>query len=447
VKLANLSNSKLFLSIILSALGYTLIEMSYLDKRSEIDSGWREKLIGEIGTLQGHLKDTSLDDAARKEIEMQLKIDQFRLDHEIMPSDWRYREITTYFSLASDPEPSSQDGATEILGYILTDDWQAFYRMGEVEYKSALENYAANTFQYIEAKIYLAENELRYQYDIKPIYNNWKHKMADELTDNRIKIIMSEMFFADEDLRLSDAEVENLTTRNTIILYRIQHNYPEIKRKTLPYSMNATVDIALLVSVFMIVLTALCITNEYNYGTILQLFSYPFKRFKIILAKMVALVSIALGLLVLLYTVSILFGGLFFGFDVSGPYLFQSNGSIFEINYYVYVLAKYALSFIEVLVYISIAMTVSVLTRNAAVTIGLVTLPAILAKPILETLTIDYKLNNLNLIPFASFDLNQFLDNDLMVSGLTLPLAIAMTILTLLIMNAITFAHVRKQDL
>jgi hypothetical protein len=103
VKLANLSNSKLFLSIILSALGYTLIEMSYLDKRSEIDSGWREKLIGEIGTLQGHLKDTSLDDAARKEIEMQLKIDQFRLDHEIMPSDWRYREITTYFSLASDP--------------------------------------------------------------------------------------------------------------------------------------------------------------------------------------------------------------------------------------------------------------------------------------------------------------------------------------------------------
>ncbi len=432
--------------LIIAALAYALAENAYQDKQSEIDLGWREGLISEIESLQDKLNDMSIAVMERQELEMLIKIDNFRLDHEIIPSDWRYRVVSVYFGLIREKSPEAQEQADKIYEYIITDDWKAYLRMNEYQYYLAIDNYEETTFQYIEAKIYLDENDLRYQYDIKPVYNNWKHNMADELTENRLKVIMSEMFFADENLRLSDAQVDNLKNRNLMILYRIQHDYPETGRKTLPFSMNATVALTVLVTLFAIVLTSLCITSEYSYQTVLQLFSYPYNRYKVILAKMVALGSIVFGFIVIQYSFSILFGGLFFGFEVLSPHLLVANGSIVEINYFVYILIKYGLATLETIIYVSIAAAISVATKNAPVTICLVSLPALLAKPVLKTLTIDYKLNHLNWIPFSSYDFNQFLDNDLIVSGLSLELAMLITLLTLLTANAATLIKVGSQD-
>ena len=433
--------------IVIAAIVHTLIEYSYKDKRSAIDLDWRNTLIGEIEMLQEKLQENRLDSISEQEIQTAIKTDQFRLDNEIKPSDWRYRVVSIYFSMLAYSEQDSTERASELLNYIKSDDWQSFLRSNEEEFKLAIENYDNDSYPYMEAKIHLDENDLRIQYNIKPTYNNWKHILVNELTENKINILSSELLFANDEYHLSEAEVNNLQDRNKLILYRIKHDYPEVEHKTMQYSINSTIELSLLVCILMIILTSLSIANEYSYGTLLQLFSYPYKRYKILYAKVMSLLIINLLFIIILFTTSILSSGILFGFDIQSPYLLLNGDNIYEINYIFYVFIKYILSVVEIFIYITITIAISVATRNAAIAIGITSLPAVLAKPILESLTIDYKIRNLNLVPFASFDFTQFLDRKLIVSDLSLPMALTITLLSMFVILTYSTFKINRQDL
>lgn len=127
---------------------------------------------------------------------------------------------------------------------------------------------------------------------------------------------------------------------------------------------------------FMVVLMALIlaggsISQELATGSIKSLIIAPVKRWKIFTAKVLSLVSISVLSMLVLFLVSQLSYGIFFGFSTGQPYVFAVNGQAGSISFTLFHLAGLFVRLIDVLVFMALALMLSVLTRNTAAAVGI----------------------------------------------------------------------------
>ncbi len=121
----------------------------------------------------------------------------------------------------------------------------------------------------------------------------------------------------------------------------------------------------------MLILAGGAISQEISTGSIKSLIISPTKRYKIFLAKLASLLTVGIFSAIVLYLLTILMTGVYFGFNSGSPFIFAIHGKAMEMNFYLYRLAYLFVDFIDVIIYMMLAFMLSIITRNTAASVGI----------------------------------------------------------------------------
>jgi len=126
-----------------------------------------------------------------------------------------------------------------------------------------------------------------------------------------------------------------------------------------------------MIIILMMILAGGSISQEIATGSIKSLIISPTRRWKIFTAKVLSLLSVGLAAVLVLYVLVMLINGVLFGFSSGSPYVFAINGKAGELGFYAYRLGQILVRFIDVIVYMGLALMLSVITRNTAAAVGI----------------------------------------------------------------------------
>ncbi len=127
-----------------------------------------------------------------------------------------------------------------------------------------------------------------------------------------------------------------------------------------------------LITIFTVIVGGGIVANEYNWGTIKLLLIRPVNRSRILLAKFMAMALFGLLLMALLFVAAFLVNGFLMLVDNNGTGLMYEvlpNKKIW-FNSFGGALLLYVLRFAEVLIYGTLAMMISTVSKSNALTIG-----------------------------------------------------------------------------
>lgn len=160
----------------------------------------------------------------------------------------------------------------------------------------------------------------------------------------------------------------------TVLTYRLEHGQGSTvySAPNGEYALQGMFGFgSFIILIMMMILAGGSVSQEIATGSIKSLIISPTRRWKIFLAKVLSLLTVGLAALLILYVVVILVNGLLNGFDSGLPYVFASNGAAVEINFYLYRFLVLLVGFIEIIVYMALALMLSVITRNTAAAVGI----------------------------------------------------------------------------
>ncbi len=258
--------------------------------------------------------------------------------------------------------------------------------------------------------------------------NDWKQTVGQQVKDY--------------ENRLSSSRVpEEWKKRFKVIIQQLEYY---IDKNINPQEPNAVTfargfmenSVTLFLPLLVVILAADIVSSELSGGTIKLLVSRPVSRAYILLSKLIALILYISLTVMAILILSYLISGLFFGYGGwNAPVLvgFQVNGAevdtskVHAITSWKFILMEYGLAWYSAVCVGMIAMMVSVLVRNAAVSMGIM-LAAIISGVILANAVqawVEAKyffMVNLDLIRYLKGEGAPIEGMDLMFSLVTLTL-------------------------
>jgi ABC-type transport system involved in multi-copper enzyme maturation permease subunit len=126
-----------------------------------------------------------------------------------------------------------------------------------------------------------------------------------------------------------------------------------------------------MIVLMILILAGGAVSQEIATGSIKSLIIAPVKRWKIFTAKLMSLLTVGIVGLIIHYLLVIILTGIFFGLDTLQPYVFAVSGKAGSLNPFVYLLAGQGVRLLDVIVFMSFALMLSVLTRNTAASVGI----------------------------------------------------------------------------
>lgn len=173
----------------------------------------------------------------------------------------------------------------------------------------------------------------------------------------------------------SPGELEKLQNEIAILEYRMEHHCYESGLSFITENgidVNITLakqlfDIAgIIFTVMIIMIAASSISRELETGSVKILLVSPVKRWKILLAKISAIMSVAMIALLWLALCVILSVGLSLGFNSFCPYIFATNGIAHGIPFVLFVLLYVLLMGVSALWYTVLSVQLSCIIKNTA---------------------------------------------------------------------------------
>ncbi|WP_029452319.1 ABC transporter permease [Clostridium algidicarnis] len=245
---------------------------------------------------------------------------------------------------------------------------------------------------------------------------------------------------------ISENRKANLTKQLQTNEYHLEHNIEPIQGESLWGFVEGIAKVMIsLISLFAIVMAGGIVANEFSGGTIKLLLIRPSKRWKILLSKYISVMGYTLLMLLVLLVVSSLVGGILFGFkEASMPFIANSNGKITETNMIVHIVQLYGLQCISLVMMVTLAFMISTVFRNSAMAIGIgVFLLTVGTTVTMLLLKYDWS----KYILFANVDLNQYIDGDPLVKGMTMTFSIIVLLVYFVTFNVISYIGFTKRDI
>lgn len=388
----------------------------------------------------------------------------------------------------------------EILNVINTNDFMKHteLEMGRINDRIAINNDVINEYEKLKAKNPTAKEEmeklnqlekdkdialrtieqlkqdleiLQFRYDNGIDYNedNWKHNAIVEiektLRDYRIDMMDEASYNLDYNQSLATSYEEykvgfekarkGREERIKELWYSLEKNIPDLGAvKDARSIIDSTYEVYVIFAVIMsIILGGGIVAGEFSTGTIRLLLIRPVSRWKILLAKLIAVLLVGYGILVLGTTILVVTSGSVFGFDtLQIPVLQTLNGNITETSYLSYMIPKLAISSASLIFVSSIVFMISTLAKNTALAVAGGMLLYIGAAPLSELL-INFKQLWLidTFVPYINssyLKLLPALSNRLAETGLSLKYtsgAVQLLIISLVVL-VITFVAFVKRD-
>ncbi len=227
---------------------------------------------------------------------------------------------------------------------------------------------------YTESEALKWELEYRVDNDI-PYADDWKNSVIEEIREAKASL----------DPELSEEVLQEYEDTITLGLYRLENNISvnpadgedeeaiydgEVTIWTALFQMSSLA--ATVIGLLIMVVAGSCIANEYSQGTIKFLLINPIKRWKILMSKYFTVITFGYVMLALMFLIVLPTAGLMLGFDgISAPYLTVEAGEVVESSAMLRVVGSWLLGSVEFVIYATLAMALSSLTRSAALAVGL----------------------------------------------------------------------------
>lgn len=164
------------------------------------------------------------------------------------------------------------------------------------------------------------------------------------------------------------------------IIYNYNDNVNSFTYMNSKLSVNQIFHFSILITLIIAISNSGIVSKEHNKGTIKNIITAPVKRWKILLSKFIYLIlDMYLMWFIALIILSI-FAGIENGFyDLFTPKLIYVDGSVIEVNYYLYLLKDLLLASIPIICFLSILFFLSAVSLNTSLTVGVMSGLAILS--------------------------------------------------------------------
>jgi len=228
--------------------------------------------------------------------------------------------------------------------------------------------------------------------------------------------------------------------------YRIDNDIPPIKDNSIwGFVSGATGSLVSIIALFAIIMGGRIVANEFSNGTIKLLLIRPVKRWKVLVSKYISLLLYTLLMLLVLFVVSFLFGGILFGFKgVDTPFLEMTGGVIREVSMTLHLFKVIALSCVNLIMMVTLAFMISTVSRNSGLAIGIGVFLLMIGNVITMVLS---QFEWSKFILFANVDLNQHINGTPIVEGMTMTFSVIVLIVYFVIFNAISYLGFTKRDI
>ena len=224
----------------------------------------------------------------------------------------------------------------------------------------------------------------QYLVDNKIEYSSWKYMAAQAWMSNRDAYEQAVTTAADSQESLNQL---NMYKQEMLIQkYRLDHNVEAYTSDPIDKYGLKTVGsgsefwdnfgltsnlVIYVISVLIIIIAGSAISGEFSQGTVKFLLINPTKRWKILVAKYISVIAAAGVMVLLLYVMSGLFSGVFFGMGgVGASHLVVSGNSVAAYPSLLYVLKQYAFGMVGMLSMATLAFAISSLVQSSALAIG-----------------------------------------------------------------------------
>jgi ABC-2 type transport system permease protein len=228
--------------------------------------------------------------------------------------------------------------------------------------------------------------------------------------------------------------------------YRLENNIEPVRSNSLWGFVENSSNFVFLISLFAIIMGGKIVANEFSEGTIKLLLIRPSKRWKILLSKYISVIGQTLLMLLVLFVMSFLIGGILFSFKgASTPFLTNTSGKITEVSMISHIVQLYGLECVNLLMMVTLAFMISSVFRNSAMAIGI----GVFLLTVGNVITM-YLISNFNwakYILFANTDLNQYINGEPLVEGMTMTFSIIILVGYFIIFNTISYLGFTKRDI
>ncbi len=201
---------------------------------------------------------------------------------------------------------------------------------------------------------------------------------------------------------------------------------------------------SLLMTIFVVVVAASGVAEEFSTGTIKLLLIRPWSRSKILLSKYISILLFALLLAVTLLASTLLFNWIIFGINAD-PALKPGFLSVGDSSPFVFLLKFYGLELISLVVTVTLAFMLSTIFRSSGLAIGL-SLFLLLGVSSFVGLLSLLKYEWVDYLLFIHLNLTQYLNDSPMRDGMTLGFSLAVLAVYYIVFVALTWYVFNKRD-
>ena len=291
----------------------------------------------------------------------------------------------------------------ERISLLESNDFEKYIDFKKDDVKNNFDSKKISKEEY-EDKMYLLD--LRKKYDIykeQESVFDWKGSLYSDIEQMRNNLRTG--INSQTGKLLSIEEVQDLEDSIKISEYRLEHNVGTLGSGNSTRNLYDTFSPAfalLMISLLIIIVAGSSVSTEVSKGTIKFLLFTPNKRWKVLLSKIISAVLILVCLSLILSVLSVVIGNIFCK-DAGHTFIYVQNGEVKELSNLAYTVLYFLASSIDILVYLIFALTLSVLTRNTALSVGVSIAAYIGSGTIMSLINSFITADWVKFIPFNNF--------------------------------------------
>lgn len=261
-------------------------------------------------------------------------------------------------------------GATALIqklqGFVDKNDWRGYLSDSQQR-----KEYAGDADKKQDKEIL----RLRLAYDIEPFhYPHSDYSIVEPWQDRAVQNYGATVYQLEMGIGsngpMTAEEKQRLKDDLAKLEYRLKHDIAPVRGVTFGSFVGQGNSLIMVVSLCVIILAATQVASEYTSGTVKLLLIAPYRRWKILLSKIVLMIVVSIIMYGVLMLSSVIVGLIFFGTGGVQPHVTVLGGKAVGLPFPLFVVLKYLLAYPELLVFTSLAVMLAVVMRHSAVAIG-----------------------------------------------------------------------------
>ncbi|MFD2617171.1 ABC transporter permease subunit [Terrilactibacillus laevilacticus] len=267
--------------------------------------------------------------------------------------------------------------------------------------------------------------------------DNWKQTTEQEIKENQ-KIMNQK--------GIPKAAKDQIAGQMKVDQYRLDHNIAPLFDDTALGFVDSAIGSSGLITLFIIIIAASIVSQEYAWGTMKLVLMRPVQRWKVLLAKYLSVLFNALLLLVFLGILAFIVGAIVFGFkDTSFQYVYERNGIVHQTSIFTHFFLFGLSHYIGMIMIAAFAFMLSTLFKNNALAIAL-SIFIEFAGSIIGSILAMFGKSYVKYLFFVNTDLMQYIEGSPSIKGMTLGFSITVLLVYFIIFMGISFFTFEKRD-